>query len=324
MEHHLERGKIHFVWDNSLPPAIHIEPGDVVHCWTPEVSNGHITPGCSVEAYAAPNPGPTYPLAGPIYIDGAEPGDALVVEILSFKPDGWGWTGLRPGAGLLPDDFPEPYIRHWDLSDGKTTRLNDRVTIPLQPFCGTMGVAPAEPGEHRVAPPGDFGGNMDIRHLNEGATLLLPVFVEGALFSAGDCHAVQGDGEVCITAIECPMSFSLRFTLRKGANIPSPQFLTRRGPLSAHDTGAGYYATTGVGPDLLENSRNAVRRMIDWLVREHSLTREDAYILCSVAGDLKISEVVDKPNWIVTFYMPLSIFDAAGEGLQQGSSPAGI
>lgn len=173
-----------------------------------------------------------------------------------------------------------------------------------------MGVAPAEEGEHFVLPPGNFGGNMDIRHLNEGSTLLLPVQVEGALFSAGDCHAVQGDGEVCVTGIECPMSFSLRFNLRKGANIPSPQFIARRSPLSVHDTEAGYFATTGVGPDLMENTENAVRRMIDWLGQEHGVEPEDAYCLCSAVGDLKISEVVDQPNWIVSFYMPLSIFQS--------------
>lgn len=307
-EYELDPKRIHFKWNNALPPAITIEPGDVVHCWTQEVSNGQVTPGCSADVLSNIDFDNIYPLAGPIYVSGAEPGDALEVEILSLKPDDWGWNGILSGLGLLAEDFTEPYIKHWDLSDGKTTRLRDDIVIPLQPFCGTMGVAPAEPGEHFVLPPGDFGGNMDIRHLNEGATLLLPIQVEGGLFSAGDCHAVQGDGEVCVTGIESPMSFSLRFNLRKGANLPSPQFITRRSPLSDHDTDAGYFATTGVGPDLMENSQNAVRRMIDWLGKEHGVEPEDAYLLCSVAGDLKISEVVDQPNWIVSFYMPLSIF----------------
>ena len=159
-----------------------------------------------------------------------------------------------------------------------------------------------------MLPPGDFGGNMDIRHLNEGCTLLLPVNVAGALFSAGDCHAGQGDGEVCVTGIECPMAFSLRFNLRKGAHLPSPRFIVKRSPVSTHDKDAGCFATTGVGPDLMQNARNAVRRMIDWLTKEHGLAPEEAYVLCSVAGDLKISEIVDQPNWIVSFYMPLSIF----------------
>lgn len=307
-EYQLDPKKIHFQWNNALSPAITIEPGDVVHCWTQEVSNGQVTPESDASVLSNLDFDNIYPLAGPIYVNGAQPGDALAVEILSLKPDDWGWNGVLPGLGLLAEDFTEPYLKHWDLSDGKTTRLRDDIVIPLQPFCGTMGVAPAEPGDHFVLPPGDFGGNLDIRHLNEGCTLLLPVQVEGALFSAGDCHAVQGDGEVCVTGIECPMSFSLRFNLRKGLNLPSPQFIVKRNRLSEHDTDAGYYATTGIGPDLMTNAQNAVRRMIDWLGREHGVEPEEAYLLCSVAGDLKISEIVDQPNWIVSFYMPLSIF----------------
>jgi acetamidase/formamidase len=307
-EHELDREKIHFKWNNALEPAIRIDPGDVVHCWTQEVTNGQVTRGCSADVLENIDFDNLYPLAGPIYINGAEPGDALEVEILSLTPDDWGWNGVIPGLGLLSDDFAESYIRHYDLSDGKTTQVRDDIVIPLQPFCGTMGVAPSEPGEHFVLPPGNFGGNMDIRHLNEGSTLYLPVEVEGGLFSAGDCHAIQGDGEVCVTGLECPMSFSLRFSVRKGANLPSPQFVARRNPLSVHETDAGYFVTTGVGPDLMENAQNAVRRMIDWLSAEHGLEPEDAYLLSSLVGDLKISEIVDQPNWIVSFYMPLSIF----------------
>jgi acetamidase/formamidase len=307
-EHQLDRSKIHFVWNNALSPAITVDPGDVVHCWTNEVTNGQVTRDSGADALGRVDFSQIYPLAGPIAVNGAMPGDTLEVEILSLKPDDWGWSGVIPGLGLLSEEFNQPYIRHFDLSNGKTTRLGDNVVIPLQPFCGTMGVAPAEPGERSVLPPGDFGGNIDIRHLNEGSTLLLPVNVEGALFSAGDCHAVQGDGEVCVTGVECPMSFSLRFNVRKGQTIPSPQFIVKRTPISMHDTDAGYFATTGVGPDLMEDARNAVRRTIDWLVREHGLTPEDAYVLCSIAGDLKISEIVDQPNWIVSFFMPLGIF----------------
>jgi acetamidase/formamidase len=117
-------------------------------------------------------------------------------------------------------------------------------------------------------------------------------------------------GEVCVTGIECPMSFSLRFKLRKGAHVPSPQFLVKRRRFSEHDMEAGYYATTAVGPDLMADTKDAVRRMIDWLGQEHGLSPEEAYMLCSVAGDLKISEVVDQSNWIVSFYMPLGIFQS--------------
>lgn len=306
-EHQLDPSKIHFKWNKDLEPALVVAPGDIVHCWTQEVTNGQVTPGCEPDILTQIDFDQLYPLAGPIYVQGASPGDALAVEILALEPDDWGWNGVIPGLGLLADDFPDPYIIHWNLERGRT-QLGDHIVIPLQPFCGTMGVAPAEPGEHFVLPPGNFGGNMDIRHLNAGATLYLPVEVEGGLFSAGDCHAVQGDGEVCVTGIECPMSFSLRFNVVKGANLDSPQFVTRRASLNVHEGDDGYFATTGIGPDLMEDSKNAVRRMIDWLGAKHGLSPEDAYCLCSAAGDLKISEIVDQPNWIVSFYMPLSIF----------------
>jgi acetamidase/formamidase len=307
-EHTLDRSKVHFTWNPAHPPAITIDTGDTVHCWAAEVTNGQVTRDSQAEALGHVDLSRIYPLAGPIAVRGAEPGDALEVEILSLKPDDWGWTGVLPGLGLLAEDYNQPYIKHFDLSNGRTARFDDRITLPLQPFCGTMGVAPAEPGDRSVLPPGNFGGNMDIRHLNEGCTLLLPVNVPGALFSAGDCHAVQGDGEVCVTGIECPMSFSLRFNVSKGKNLPSPQFIVKRTPISGHDQPAGYYATTGVGPDLMENAQNAVRHMIAWLGSEYGMKPEEAYLLCSLAGDLKISEIVDQPNWIVSFYMPLGIF----------------
>jgi acetamidase/formamidase len=307
-EHHLDPTMYHCKWNKDLAPALQIDSGDVVHCWTQEVTNGQIQPGDPPEALTRVDFDQLYPLAGPISVNGAEPGDVLAVDILSLKPDDWGWNGVIPGLGLLAEDFPDPYIIHWDLSDGTTTRLGEDITIPLQPFCGTMGVAPSTPGDHFVLPPGNFGGNIDIRHLNEGSTLLLPIQVSGGLFSAGDCHAVQGDGEVCVTGLECPMAFSLRFQLKKGMTLESPAFYTRSAPLSRHDTEAGYFATTGVGPDLMENTKDAVRRMIDWLGEEYGLSPEDAYCLCSLTGDLKISEVVDNPNWLVSFYMPLGIF----------------
>ena len=209
--------------------------------------------------------------------------------------------------GLLPDTFSLPYLRIWDLTSGTHAELRTDIRIALDPFCGTMGVAPDEAGSFPVMPPGKFGGNMDIRHLTVGATLLLPVWVDGALFSCGDAHAVQGDGEVCISAIEAPMHARLRFGVRKGLGLSSPQFITP-GPLTSKHDAKGYYATTGIAPDLMVGAQAAVRAMIEHLGRTCGLSREDAYVLCSVAVDLKISEVVDKPNWIVSAYLPMSIF----------------
>jgi acetamidase/formamidase len=307
-EHVLGPTQVHYRWDRTTAPAVEVDPGDTIVCDTQEVSGGQLTRGCPAADLARMDLNKAYPLAGPILVRGAHPGDALEIQILELRPAAWGWSGIIPGLGLLADDFPEPYIQHWDLSNGATTRLHPGVTIPLQPFCGVMGVAPDAPGPIAVMPPGVWGGNMDIRHLNVGTTLYLPVWVEGGLFSCGDAHATQGDGEVCVTGIECPMHVRLRIGLRHGYTIPSPQFMTP-GPLTGPYDRNGYYATTGVGPDLMQAARDAVRSMITHLVRHHRMSREEAYILSSVAVDLKISEIVDAPNWIVSAYLPRAVFD---------------
>jgi len=309
-EYTLDRKKIHYKWDNSLPPAIEIEPGDTVHCETEEVSDGQIKPGMPASILGNLDFDRLYPLAGPIFVKGAEPGDILEVDILRLQTLDWGWAGIIPGLGLLAQDFTEPYIRYFDLTNGETAPLRDDIHIPIQPFCGTMGVALDEPGAHNVLPTTKGGGNIDTRHLNVGAKLHLPVFVPGALFSAGDCHAAQGDGEVCVTGIECPLEFSLRFNVIKGRSLRpwSYQFYTTPGPIQPKFDAKGYFVTTAIGTDLMTNSQNAVRDMIDWLVREKALSREDAYILCSEAGDLRISQIVDAGNWCVSFYLALSVF----------------
>jgi len=310
-EHVLTRSQIHHKWNRDQPPAIEIEPGDVVVFNTEEVSGGQMRPGRSVAEIFPLDPERIYPLGGPVFIKGARPGDALRVRILSLTPGDWGWTAIIPNAGLLPEDFHEPFIKYWDLSNGRDTALRSDIVIPLDPFCGVMGVARDEPGEFRVLPPGPFGGNMDIRHLTAGATLLLPVWVDGGLFSAGDCHAAQGDGEVCVSGIECPMTFTLQFDLVKGKQLRGPQLMTP-GPLTQKYDRKGYYATTGIAPDLMDAAKETVRSMIAHCVETYGLSREEAYVLASAAVDLKISEVVDRPNWIVSAYLPLSIFRDGG------------
>ncbi len=212
-EHEVPAGQIHFRWDNSLEPALEVEPGDVVHYELQEVSGGQIRPTSTAADLGRMNMDHIYPLAGPVYVNGAVPGDALEVAIVDLRPGSWGRTAILPDLGLLPEDFSESYLRIWDLSARDYAELRRDIRIPLDPFLGTTGVAPDEAGPFPVMPPGKFGGNMDIRHLTKGATLLLPVWVDGALFSCGDAHAVQGDGEVCISAIEAPMSATLRFTV---------------------------------------------------------------------------------------------------------------
>ncbi|MCW3007431.1 MAG: Acetamidase/Formamidase [Solirubrobacterales bacterium] len=310
MEHELGRSApTHKRWDATIAPAVRVQPGDVVHFATREVSDGAITRHSTAPDLAGVVLEDMYPLAGPVHVEGAEPGDALAVEVLQLRTGDWGWAAILPGAGLLPaGEFTEPYLRILELRDRTTTPLCDGVEIPIEPFLGTMGVTPAGARDVPVPPPHTGGGNIDCRHLTAGSRLLLPVFEPGALFSAGDAHAAQGDGEVAITGIECDMAFSLRFDLIKDARIPAPQMSRGPGSLTPRVDGGGWYATFGVEPDLMEASRAAVRAMIEHLVTQRGLTREDAYVLCSLAGDLKITEVVDAPNWMVGCYMPDAVF----------------
>jgi acetamidase/formamidase len=173
-----------------------------------------------------------------------------------------------------------------------------------------MGVCPAGATAQPVLPPGTFGGNLDIRQLVRGSTLYLPVQVEHALFSCGDAHAAQGDGEVCVTGIEAPMFAALRFTLHKGRSIPAPQYRTPA-PLTPRVDSAPFYGTTGVGGDLYAGAQEAVRAMIDHFTAAYDLGREDAYLLCSLAVDLKISEIVDGGKYIVSALLPEAIFSPA-------------
>jgi acetamidase/formamidase len=157
-------------------------------------------------------------------------------------------------------------------------------------------------------PPGVFGGNLDTRQLVRGTTLYLPVQVEGALFSCGDAHAAQGDGEVCVTGIESPMYAVLRFTLDEDRSIPAPQYRTSPGSLTPAVDGGGFYGTTGVGPDLYAAAQDALRAMLEYLGESYDLSREDAYLLSSLCVDLKISEIVDAGEYVVSAVLPLAVF----------------
>jgi acetamidase/formamidase len=305
--HHLPDEKVHFTWDETHEAVLGIDSGDTVVVWTRDVSDNQIGPSSDASVLGGLDMSRLYPLCGPIAVKGAEPGDTLAIEILDIHTQGWGWTALLPGLGLLPDEFPDPYLRVFDLSSGEVAYLRDDIAIPVEPFFGTMGVCPAGAKEQSVMPPGTFGGNMDVRYLVRGATLYLPVQVDGALFSAGDAHAAQGDGEVCVTGIESPMFAALRFTLHKGRSLPAPQYRTPA-PLTGRVDTAPFYATTGVGGDLYVCAQDAVRAMIDHLMGTYGLGREDAYVLCSLVVDLKISEIVDAGEYIVSALLPEAIF----------------
>jgi acetamidase/formamidase len=304
--HEIPAGREHFFWDERHEPVLEVEDGDTVVLQTREITDEQLGPDSTAADVAALDADRFYPLTGPIRMSGAEPGDTLAVDVVGLETQDWGWTAIIPGLGLLADDFAEPYLRIFDIAGSDVAQLEE-ASVPLAPFLGTMGVCPAGARDQVVMPPGPFGGNLDTRQLVVGSTLYLPVHVEGAMFSTGDGHGVQGDGEVCVSALEATLGVELRFRLEKGRTIPGPQFRTPA-PLTPQVDTAPYYGTTGVGPDLFVNAQNAIRAMIEHLGREHGLSPEDAYILCSLCVDLKISEIVDAGHWVVSALLPEMVF----------------
>ena len=308
--HYLADGPVHYTWDESHEPILEVESGDVIVVQTRDVSDGQVGPDSTADVIEGMNWEHVYPLNGPISVKNAHPGDVLAVEVLDLHTRGWGWTWIYPGLGLLPDDFKSPYLRVFEFASGSELHFRDDIVVPVDPFLGTMGVCPAGADAVNIMPPSRCGGNMDIRQLTRGTTLYLPVEVEGALFSCGDGHAAQGDGEVCVSAVEAPLYATLRLTTQRGKSIAAPEFETPYARQLPRD-GSGFYATTGVGPDLYGAAQDAVRAMIRHLGDRCGLSREDAYMLASVTVDLKISEIVDGGQYIVSAFLPLGIFRSA-------------
>lgn len=309
--HELDDSRLHYAWDNRLAPRLAIDSGDTVIFDTRDAVDQYYSRTSTAEDVKRKGPLRGHPLTGPVYVRDAQPGDTLLVEVLEVVPTlGFGWTAIRPGKGLLPErEFPRHFLQIWDLDDGGIARMpqRDDIAVSIAAFPGIMGTALDVAGEHSTIPPRKNGGNMDIKHLCRGSTLHLPVWVEGALFSVGDAHAAQGDGEVCVTAIEMSARVSLRFELASGKTIAEP-CLRVHAPLSAISDQGYWFATTAQGPDLYECSQRAVRYMVEHIVSERGLSREEAYVLCSVCVDLKISEIVDAPNWLVSAFLPESVF----------------
>jgi acetamidase/formamidase len=324
--HHLSHEVIHTAWDNALPPLLTIAPGDTVVFETLEPSKGYVARDVAKEAPPDADPElvalvaatarperPRTPatemgghaLTGPVAVAGAEPGDTLVVEVLRIVPAAWGWTATGPTHGLLKEELSEWTLHLWDLRAGDTALFAPGIRVPIAPFCGVMGVAPAESGQHSTVPPRRAGGNMDVRQLTAGATLSLPVLVPGALFSVGDVHAAQGDGEVGGTAIETDATVTLRFDLLKDQSIATPQFRT---PTTPGGTVGPCFAATGHDADLYQAARQALRGVVSNLEAQYGLTRPKAIILASACVDLRISQLVNGSTWTVSAFLPLSIF----------------
>jgi acetamidase/formamidase len=290
----LTTAQTHNRFSAAIPPVATVPSGAVVEVYTAEATDGQLSHESVVEDVSGIDFDPIHPLTGPVYVEGAEPGDVLAVKLLEVEIGEWGWAAVVPGFGFLAAEFSDPYLKTFRFEPGDTLAFfSDRISVPLRPFPGVMGVAPPTDSLLSTIPPRANGGNMDNRHMVAGSTVYFPVFVGGALFSIGDTHAAQGDGEVSGTAIEAPMRIVYQVDVLKGGRgIKEPQYETE-----------DYYAVTAFATTLDEAARKATRYMIDYLVEEHGLDRRDAYVLCSLAGDLKISEVVDVPHVLVSMHM---------------------
>ena len=331
---HIHPAHAHLRWSQKLTPALRVPSGSEVTFDLHDGGHNQIRPDNEATAMADFDFAQTDPAFGPVYVEGAEPGDVLKVEFLELKTGDYGWTALFPGFGLLADEFTEPQLKIWDLSDDallppsapggpRRAVFKPGVSVPVHPFLGVVGVAPNVEGELPTIPPyAASGGNMDCRYLSRvGSVLYLPVNVPGALLSAGDGHAAQGDGEVCGTAIETPMKARMRLTVEKkaaraakGYALGCPHYTTPPRPREVAEaelaSDKGEYSVLGIHENLREATQMAVRGMIEWLVAEKGLTRVEAYMLSSVAATLKMAQVVDMPNYGIACSLPLSTFDA--------------
>jgi formamidase len=341
----------------DIAPILEVAQGEEVFLETRDGSDGQIGPDATLADLANLDPGRIHPLTGPVFVKGAAPGDMLEIEFLDIDPQPFGFTAIVPGLGFLRDIMTTPFIVNWKISDGWATAAEiPGVRIPGAPFMGISGVAPSAqklrewtereqraleagglvlpPSEAgavpsgrcgleglRTIPPRENGGNFDVKQLTKGSKLLLPVFTNGALFSTGDGHFAQGDGEVCITAVEVGAAVTVRFKVHKG-------LATKRtfvGPVFSH---SGYFADPKIAvpqnflgvmgmpinaegeiepENLTLACRNATLNMIA-LLQERGFSKEQAYVICSVAADLRVSNVVDVPNYVVSALLPEAIF----------------
>jgi acetamidase/formamidase len=299
----LDASNTHNKFSRAIPPVLTVPSGSVIEMLTKEATDGQLSVDSTAADLLTLDFEPIHPLTGPVYIEGAEPGDVLAVTLHEVELGSWGWNAHMPGFGFLASDFDEPYLKTWAFEPGQThAEFEPGVVIPLNPFPGVIGVAPDTDEMLNTIPPRANGGNMDNRYMTAGTTVYLPVFVEGALLSVGDTHAAQGDGEVCGTAIEAPMRVVLEAHVVKGKLIQEPQYETD-----------DFYAVTGFATTIDEAAQKATRYMLDYLEGERGMAREDAYALASLAGDLKISEAVDMPHFLVSMHMPKTIFEARAE-----------
>ncbi|WP_299124012.1 acetamidase/formamidase family protein [uncultured Winogradskyella sp.] len=299
IQYTLTRDQTHNKFSSTIKPVLTVKSGAVIEAFTKEASDGQFNLNSTIKALDSLDFEPIHPLTGPVYVENAQPGDVLKVTLHTIELGDWGWNAIVPGFGFLAEDINVKYLKLYELGKDKTsvTFKND-IKLQLNPFPGVMGVAPDTSEMLSTIPPRENGGNMDDPNMKEGTVMYFPVFVEGGLFSIGDGHAVQGLGEVCGTAIEAPLRIVYEIELLKDKSIEEPQYETNT-----------YYATTGFAPTLDEAAKKATLYMVNYLKANHNLTTDEAYALCSLAGDLQIAEVVDLPNMLVTMHMSKSVLN---------------
>jgi len=298
-DHTLRAERTHSRFSAAIEPVLRVSSGAVVEAFTREASAGQLTPSSTVEDLADVSFDPIHPLTGPVYVEGADPGDVLVVKLHEVEVGDWGWSAVVPGFGFLRDRFDEPYLRTYRFEPGDSVAdFGYGFRVPLRPFPGVVAVAPETDSMLSTIPPRRNGGNVDDRDIVEGTTIFLPVLVEGALFSIGDGHAAQGDGEVSGTAIEVPLRVRYQVWVvdQPAHPVPELQYLND-----------DVYAVTACGETVDEAARRATGYMVDYLQQVHGVEGTDAYALASTAANLKISEVVDVPHMLVTMQIPRSV-----------------
>jgi len=294
----LRSDQTHNRFSRRIEPAVRVPSGSIIEAFAHEATGGQFTIDSTDPTDV--NMDLVHTLTGPVYVEGAERGDILAVDLLEIEASDWGWMADIPDFGVLIDDFSKTKVMKTFVLDKAKGAVDfaEGIRVPLRPFAGVMGVAPDTDEMLDTGPPRANGGNLDNPHLVVGTTVYFPVFAPGALFSIGDGHAAQGLGEVAGTGMETPMRFVFRVTVIKNRRpIQEVQYETD-----------AYYATTGFATTLEGAAKKATRYMIDYLVEVKGMTREDAYMLCSLAGDLEIAEAVDTPNMLVVMHLPKSIF----------------
>jgi acetamidase/formamidase len=280
-----------------------IQSGEEVVLDTPDASNGELSRSSTKDDIALIDYRKLDPLVGPIYVEDAKPGDVLKITVKELKTKQWGWCALLPDFGLLADEITDPYYKVWELDQGSIEMPNGSA-FELKPMIGCIGVAPGVDGDFATITPTNAAGNIDVRYLNQGAELYVPIFTDGALLSAADGHALQGEGEISGTAIECPMEMTLKVELMKNVSLDAPELVT----YDTFPAQEGYRIFTGIGPDLMEAAKDATRRAIGPLAKAQKISEVEAYALFGILAELRIHEIVDIPHWVVGCMLPLRLF----------------